>query len=365
MIRFISAGESHGPKISAIVDGLPAGFPVDRDAIQSDLKRRQKGFGRSARMKIETDLLTVTAGIIQGKTTGAPIAFEIANLDHEKWRDRDIPAMTIPRPGHADLAGAIKYGHGDLRLSLERASARETAMRVAAGGFCKAIMKPFGIYFASKVVQIGKEARKDCSSRQPYIHSVMKQGDTLGGIFEVRASGIIPGLGSYSQWDRRLDGRIAQAMLSIPAMKGIEIGPAFENATKFGSEVHDPIHLESDGKLSRSSNNSGGLEGGVTNGEDIVVRVAMKPISTLLKKQIPSVDLQTGLASKYPYERSDFCAVERALVIGEAMLALVICDAFLEKIGGDSFDEIQKRYMLLKRANIRDINLEGKPWQWK
>ena len=312
-------------------------------------------------MKIEKDVARISSGVVNEKTTGAPIAIEIENKDYSRWKDKVIEPMTTPRPGHADLSGAIKYRHPDLRHSLERASARETAMRVCVGSLCMQMLKPFGVCFQSKILSLGEQPIN--LSKEAYIRQVMKAGDTLGGVFEVNAHGVPAGLGSYTQWDKRLDGQIAQALISIPAMKGVEIGPAFENATKLGTQVHDPIRRDEFGNLTRLTNHAGGIEGGISNGEPIVALVAMKPISTTLAS-LPSVNLQTGVEQPYKYERSDFCALERALIIGESMLAFVIANAFLKKCGGDSFEEIQERYTLLKRAKLGDFKLDAKPWKF-
>src|SRR5690606_31089876 len=303
-----------------------------------------------------------------GKTTGAPIALVVENRDFKNWREKDIPPMTTPRPGHADLTGAIKYGYGDLRVALERASARETTMRVAVGAICKKFLAEFGIVVGGYVIQIGSvkvslsddyaledriaDAEKsdvrcpdpEASARMhEEIHQVKVDKDTLGGVIEVVALNVPPGLGSHVHYDRRLDGKIVAALVSIHAMKGAEIGPAFENAGKRGSQVHDEIGLQNGGTLYRKSNRAGGLEGGITTGEPIVARVAMKPISTVMQS-LGSVNLATGKPEQTTYERSDFCAVTRAVPICEGMMALVIADELLQKLGGDSIEEMRPRF---------------------
>src|SRR5512137_2471155 len=304
MLRFLTAGESHGPQLTAILDGVPAGVGLSSDDIDSDLVKRQVGYGASPRMKIERDHANVTGGVLGGLTTGAPIALTIDNLDHEKWKDRDIAPMTVPRPGHADLTAAIKYGYRELRLALERASARETAARVAVGAICRKFLGEFGIVIGSYVVSIGsveaqitdevsyldRFAQADQSDvRCPdsivaekmhaEIRATMEAKDTVGGTTEVVALNVPPGLGSHVQWDRRLSGRLIGALSSVQAMKGVELGSAFENARKRGTQVHDEIRREGD-RLVRATNRSGGFEGGITTGEPIMLRVAMKPIAT-------------------------------------------------------------------------------------
>ncbi|RMH68977.1 MAG: chorismate synthase [Gemmatimonadetes bacterium] len=388
MIRFLTAGESHGPELTAIVEGIPAGLPLDVSAINQELARRQKGYGSGGRMRIEHDTVRISAGAMGGKTTGAPLALHIPNRDFKNWHDKEIPPMTIPRPGHADLTGAIKYGYTDLRLALERASARETALRVAVGAITKQFLAQLGIQTGGYVVQIGRVtagmdpnlpftnrfhlAEKNTvrcpdesvvKAMENEIRAVKKAGDTVGGIIEVVALNVPPGIGSYVQWDRRLEGMIAQAMLSIPAMKGVEIGPGFENAGKWGSDVHDAILLKPNQHLGRKTNRAGGVEGGISTGEPLLVRVAMKPIATVLKG-FDSVDLATGLPAKTVYERSDFCAVPRAVPIVEAMLAIVLTNALLEKLGGDSMAEIKPRFEALRRAYVPDLPMDNVPWRF-
>ncbi len=388
MIRFLTAGESHGPELTAIIEGLPAGLPLTPEDINPDLARRQEGYGSGGRMQIERDLARITSGVAAGKTTGAPIALTVVNRDFKNWREKDITPMTTPRPGHADLTGAIKYGYRDLRVALERASARETTMRVAVGAICRRLLAEFGIRIGGYVVQIGdaiahipddlgyedRFARAEASDvRCPLpdasaqMHAVIHQAkidkDTLGGVIEVVALGVPPGLGSHVHYDRRLDGRIVAAMVSVHAMKGAEIGPAFANAGKRGSEVHDEISLRDGGDIYRMSNRAGGLEGGITTGEPIVARVAMKPISTVMKA-LGSVNLATGEAERTTYERSDHCATPRAVPILEAMMAFVLAEALLEKIGGDSIDEMRPRFDGLRRARLEDLPMDNLEWRF-
>ncbi|MFQ5856810.1 MAG: chorismate synthase [Anaerolineae bacterium] len=399
-LRFLTAGESHGPYITAILEGMPAGVPLSEHDVNPDLARRQMGFGSGGRMKIESDLVEFSGGVMKGLTTGGPIAMRINNKDWANWAEKDIAPMTIPRPGHADLTGAIKYGYRELRLSLERASARETACRVAVGAVCKRLLVEFGIRVGGYVTEIGgveseippemsfeqrwtaaetSEVRcpipEDSQAMIARVRDVARQKDTLGGVFEVVATGVPPGLGSHVHWDRRLTGRLAQAILSIQAMKGVEIGPAFENARKRGTEVHDEIFLEEPegveepeepegarGHLVRRTNRAGGLEGGITTGQPIVVRAAMKPISTTLDP-LRSVDLATGEPATTAYERSDYCAVPRAVVVGEAMVAFVLADALLEKLGGDSLAEMRPRFEALRRSRLEDLPMDNLPWR--
>jgi chorismate synthase len=389
ILRFLTAGESHGPRLTGVLEGLPAGLTVDRGRVDEDLARRQRGSGSGGRMEIEHDRVRITAGVMAGLTTGAPVALEIENLDWENWRGRDVDPMVTPRPGHADLAGALKYGYRDLRPTLERASARETAMRVAVGGVCRQLLEAFGIAVGGYAVRIGdveaalpadpdpdgyrerfRAAREsdvccpdgDAAARmQSSIESAGGQGDTLGGIVEVALLDAPAGLGSHVHWDRRLDARLAMALMSIQAMKGVQIGPAFSNAALSGTGVHDEIFLEADG-LERRTNRAGGLEGGITNGEPVVVQAAMKPISTMRKAR-SSVDLASGAPSSPSYERSDVCAVPRAVVVCEAMAAIVLADALLLKLGGDSLDEMMPRFEALRSGRLDDLSMDGKPWR--
>lgn len=387
MLRFLTAGESHGPQLTAILDGLVAGVPLSSADIDRDLAKRQVGYGAGPRMKIEADRARITGGVLGGHTTGAPIALTIDNLDHAKWADRDIAPMTIPRPGHADLTGAIKYGYKELRLALERASARETAARVAVGAICRKFLGEFGIVIGSYVVSIGA-VDADVSDEVSYldrfaladqsdvrcpdaeaaskmhaeIRAAMEAKDTLGGITEVVALNVPPGLGTHVQWDRRLSARLIGALSSVHAMKGVEIGSAFENAHQRGTQVHDEILRDGD-RIVRATNRAGGFEGGITTGEPIVARVAMKPISTTLNP-LRSIDLATGEATRTTYERSDFCAVPRAGVILEAMMAFVLADALIEKLGGDSLAEMRPRFDTLRRARLEDLMMDNVAWRF-
>ena len=374
-LRFVTSGESHGPRLTAIVEGIPGGLPLLAEDIDSDLARRQRGYGRGGRMKIETDRVEFVGGVRGGETLGGPIAMSIVNRDHGNWLDRMSPgplpatpeALTRPRPGHADLAGGLKYDRHDLRDILERASARETASRSAVGAVCRKLLGAVGIEVFAHVVAIGpaeadpaselsavelrERARaSDLACADASAEARMKEairdaahaGDTLGGVFEVIAIGVMPGLGSHVQWDRKLDGRLAQALMSIQAIKGVEIGLGFGAARVRGSHVHDAIHYDDVGRrFSRPTNRAGGLEGGITNGEPVVCRVAMKPIATL-KKARASVDVQTKEAYEAAFERSDVCAGAAASVVGEAMMCIVLADALLEKFGGDSLRELAR-----------------------
>lgn len=373
MLRFLTAGESHGPALTLIVEGLPAGLSVDREAIDAELRRRQGGYGRGGRMAIERDTVEVLGGIRHGVTLGSPVALLIRNRDHENWRDVMSPdpqpreaktrrALKRPRPGHADLAGALKFLTDDLRSVLERASARETAARVAAGSLVRQLLSTLKIEIRSHVVRIGHAVlpgsapvpweRLDAVDSSPVrcadaataqamvsaIDGAKKAGDTVGGVFEVVARGVPPGLGSFAQWDRRLDGRIAQALMSIPAVKAVALGAGFDAGERLGSAFHDEILYDDQRGLHRGSNSAGGVEGGVTNGEELRARAVVKPIPTLLMP-LRSIDLQTKEASSASVERSDVCVVPAAAVVGEAMVAWVLADALLEKFGGDSLTE--------------------------
>lgn len=380
MLSFQTAGESHGECLLATLVGLPAGVPVSVAAIDRELWRRQQGYGRGGRMKIENDRAEIVAGVRHSMTIGAPVAILIRNRDWPNWSDalpvENFPGadkarrpLWRPRPGHADLAGALKYNFPDVRYVLERASARETAARVAAGALAKAFLRELGIEVLSHVVAVGGvrlerraswEELVALSRREevllgcvdPAVEQRMKEavdealrtGDTVGGAFEVVARGVPPGLGSCASWDRRLDGRLAQALVSIQAVKGVEIGDALEAAGSFGSRVQDPIRYDRQrGRFFRTSNHAGGIEGGMSNGEDVVVRGWLKPISTL-RRPLESVDLATREPAPAAYERSDVCVVPAAGVVGEAMVALVLADAMLEKFGGDCLDETRRTY---------------------
>lgn len=387
-IRFLTAGESHGPMLTTILEGMPAGIPLSAEDIDLDMRRRQKGYGSGGRMFIEKDRVRITAGLMNGETTGGPIAMLLENRDFKNWKERDITPITTPRPGHADLTAAVKYGYRELRLSLERASARETAMRVAVGAVCKTFLKQFGIEVLAYTSQIGDVVAKipanpdykalyeisesnEVRSPDPQaiedmhdaIHQVKVDKDTLGGVFEVVALNVPPGLGSHVHFDRKLDAKLVGIMTSIQAMKGAEIGHGFRDAGLRGSQVHDEMEPDGNGGIRRRTNNAGGLEGGITTGEPIVVRVAMKPISTMLRGA-DTVDLTTGEAERTVYERSDFCALPRAIPVGEAMMAIVIADALLEKIGGDSLSEMLPRFENLRRNRIEDLPMDNVEWRF-
>ncbi|MDX2160700.1 MAG: chorismate synthase [bacterium] len=387
-MRFLTAGESHGPELTAILDGMPAGLLLSAEDINKELERRQQGYGSGGRMNIERDTVRLTSGVAAGRTTGAPLAMTVENRDYKNWREKDIAPMTTPRPGHADLTGAVKYGYRELRIALERASARETTMRVAAGAVCKRLLDEFGIVIGGYVTQIGQvmaaldpaqsyaerltlaeasDVRCPDAAAAEAMHESIRQAkidkDTLGGVIEVVALNVPAGLGSHVQFDRRLDAKIVAAMVSIHAMKGAEIGAAFENSTKRGSQVHDEIGVRDDGMLYRKTNRAGGLEGGITTGEPILCRVAMKPISTVMAA-LESVNLATGEPEQTTYERSDFCATPRAVPICEAMMALVIADALLEKLGGDSIDEMHPRFESLRKARLQDLPMDNVEWRF-
>lgn len=374
-LRYLTSGESHGPALTAILEGMPSGLSLQADAINFQLARRQKGYGRGGRMKIETDQVDILAGVRHGLTLGSPICLLVKNSDWKNWQNEmsigptDEPlkrTVTRPRPGHADLVGGIKYNFRDLRNVLERASARETTMRVAVGAIARRFLEEFGVKIAGHVTAVGPiRAQKIEASAEEVlaktedsplrcldsaaeakmvelIDQAKKKGDSLGGIFEVMVEGLPPGLGSYVQWDRKLDGRLAQAILSIQAVKGVEIGDGFENALKFGSEVHDPIYYEAERKhFTRSSNRAGGMEGSMTTGLPLIVRGMLKPISTLYEP-LHSVDIETKEEFQASVERSDTCAISAAAVIGEAVVALTLADAWLEKFGGDSMAELRR-----------------------
>jgi len=378
MLRFETAGESHGECLVATLTGLPAGVPISLEKINRELWRRQQGYGRGGRMKIETDRARVVSGVRHSQTIGSPVAMILENKDWKNWtevlpvesapdsEDKKKP-VTRPRPGHADLAGAIKYGYHDARYILERASARETTARVAVGAVAKQFLAQFGIEILSHVIAVGSErlertagweelvelsqrdevllgcVEADAERRmKAVVDEAYKTGDTVGGVFEVMAHNVPLGLGSHIAWDSRLDGRLAQAIVSIQAVKGVEVGFAAEGAAAFGSAVQDTIHYDEAGRrFTRGANRAGGLEGGITNGQDIVIRGLLKPISTL-RKPLESVDLTTREPSLAAYERSDVCVVPAAGVIGEAMAAIVLAEAFLDKFGGDSLGETRR-----------------------
>ena len=338
MLRFMSAGESHGECMVGILEGLPAGLNIDVGFINKELTRRQLGYGRGGRMKIEKDEIRILSGIKGKKTLGSPVAFSIKNKD---FKINELPRVSEPRPGHADLAGAVKYGFSDLRCVLERASARETVVRVAAGSICKIMLREFGISIKSARISVGGQT--SLKKIKEKIDMARKQGDSLGGVFEVRAANVPVGLGSYVHYDRRLDARLAAALMSIPAIKAVEFGAGFSGASKLGSEVHDAILYSKAKGFYRLSNNAGGLEGGMSNGEIIVARCAMKPIATL-GSPLPSVHIKTKKKVKASVQRSDISAVEAAGVIAESMMAIVITEAFLERFGRDDLKKIKKQY---------------------
>jgi chorismate synthase len=380
MLRFVTAGESHGQALIAWISGFPAGVPVDFDFIRRELHRRQLGYGRGGRQKIEKDSAEAIAGVRHGQTIGAPIVLRIENKDWPNW-EKALPVddmagaedarkpLTAPRPGHADLAGALKFNFHDARYVLERASARETAARVAAGAMAKMFLAQFGVEILSHVIAVGKvkldraitwdEIRKVCADLESplrcadpiaqekmkaEVDKVLRAGDSVGGIFEVVAHSVPPGLGSHAQWDEKLDGRIARAIMSIQAVKGVEIGVGVSAAGSYGSEVQDEIGYDKERhRFTRPTNRAGGLEGGITNGEAVIVRGYLKPISTL-RKALGTADLNTKAAIQAAYERSDVCVVPAAGVAGEAMLALVLAEAFLDKFGGDSLGETQRNF---------------------
>ena len=383
MFRYLTAGESHGPQLTAIIEGMPAGILLVAEDINQELARRQQGYGRGDRMKIERDTVEILSGVRWGKTLASPVTLVVKNRDWENWDDKMSPlaefydesiAITRPRPGHADLSGALKYDHADLRNILERSSARETAVRVAVGGVAKALLRTFGILVGGIVSELGgvvatrpdkspqemwlQAAESELSCCDPAAEVEMKRmidfakssGDTLGGVVEVHVIGVPPGLGSYVQWDRKLDARLAMALMSIQAIKGVEVGIGFEASRLPGSQVHDEIFrdaalLDQGAAIAyyRKTNNAGGIEGGMSNGEILVLRAAMKPIPTLYTP-LRSVDMKTHEPFEAAVERSDTCAVPAALVVAEAVVAIELAAQFLEKFGGDSVREIRRNY---------------------
>lgn len=392
-LRFLTAGESHGKALVGIIEGMPAHVPVDSGEIDHQLHRRQMGYGRGARMSIEHDQVEILAGVRSGCTTGGPVALMVVNRDWHNWQDvmavekrgQAPAAVTVPRPGHADLAGALKYGHSDLRDVIERASARETAMRVALGGVVRQLLAQVGIGIASHVAAIGGHwsswqgveqapvlsghralqwcqrlnARADRSpvrcldahaeeQMMAAITQAQQEGDTVGGVVEVVAVGVPPGLGSYAHWDQRIDGSLAMALMSIPGIKAVEIGVGAASAHVPGSQVHDEILPPQRGRPVRATNRAGGIEGGVSNGQPLVVRAAMKPIPTL-GRPLRSVDLISGRAVSAHRERADVCAVPAAAIVAEAMVAMVLADALLSTLGGDSLGELLAAYARIKR----------------
>jgi chorismate synthase len=380
-LRFLTAGESHGPSLTTILDGIPAGLFITTEIINKELARRQQGYGSGGRMKIEKDTVQILGGVMGGETTGAPIALLVQNDDHVKWKSKAIEPMTAPRPGHADLTGAVKYGYKDLRPALERASARETTMRVAAGAVCKHFLAQFGIIVGGYVSSIGEvqadfgdmsyeerfKLAEESDVRCPIQSSAQKMREeiektihgknTLGGVLEIVVLHLPVGLGSFVQWDRRLEAKLALAIMSVQAIKGVEVGDAFENSKLPGTRAHDPMTLD-ESNILRSTNRAGGIEGGVSNGQPIIIRAAMKPIATTLLPQ-PTVDLASGTESPTKYERSDFCPVPRAVPILEAMVAFVLADALIEKLGGDSMNEMKPRFETLRKATLEDLPMDN------
>ncbi|HEX5706229.1 MAG TPA: chorismate synthase [Pyrinomonadaceae bacterium] len=388
MFRFTTAGESHGRALVAIVEGLPAGLRVDAEEIDRELRRRQWGYGRGGRMKIESDRAEILSGVRHGIALGSPVALLIENKDWANWQEvmaseaRDVPEerarrVSRPRPGHADLAGGLKFGARDLRDVLERASARETAARVACGALAKQLLNAFDVEIRSHVVQLGgvpgepleltfdeirsipDDAPLRCGDTEAQARMVelvdeaRREGDTLGGVFEVVARGVVAGLGSHTSWEAKLDGRLARALMSIPAVKAVSIGAGVEAATLPGSQVHDEIHYDAgERRFTRPTNRAGGLEGGITNGEELRARGFLKPISTL-RRALRSVDIETKEEASAAFERSDVTAVPAAGVIGEAMLALALAGAMREKFGGDSLSEMRRNFDAY-RVQLRD-----------
>jgi chorismate synthase len=384
-LRFTTAGESHGPGLTAIVEGLPAGLELHPRDIDRDLARRQLGHGRGGRMKIEKDRAEVTAGVRHGRTLGSPVCLRVDNRDYQNWEERmnpwpveaEVDEVHLPRPGHADLAGTMKFGHSDVRNVLERASARETAARVAAGALAKAFLRYLGVAVFSHVTRIGTVVAPQRDELEPEdfdgvdespvrcldagaseamvseIDSARKANESLGGVFEVRAFGLVPGIGSYVSWDERLDGRLAGAIMSIQAMKGVGIGDGFDLAGRVGSQAHDEIFFSEERGFFRETNRAGGLEGGMTTGDPLVVRAAMKPLPTLTKP-LRSVDLASKEPAQALRERTDSCTVPAAGVIGEAMVALVLAAGYREKFGGDHIDDARA---------ARDAYLERIGWR--
>lgn len=378
MLRFLTSGESHGPGLTAIIEGLPAGLPLSAEEINIHLARRQGGYGRGGRMKIEKDQAIIRSGVRHGLTLGSPVTLEINNRDWENWQvkmsvtpvEEEVEPVTLARPGHADFTGLIKYGHQDIRNVIERSSARETASRVLVGAVCLALLKQFGVEIHSHVLSIGPIGQRDDERSAVYqrfapdyweaveaspvrcgnsalseqmvafIQECKSKAETCGGVFEVVATGVPIGLGSFAMWDRRLSGRIAGAMMSIPSTKGVEIGSGFMSSTQFGSQVHDVIRHGANGEWQRLSNNAGGIEGGISDGEPIVVRVGVKPIASLAHP-LPTIDIRSGEnVAEGRYERSDVCIVPAGGVVGEAMLAITLAEAWVEKFGGDSVTEM-------------------------
>jgi len=346
MLRYLTAGESHGKTLIAILDGCPANLSLSEEDINRDLARRQLGYGRGERMKLEEDQAEILSGVRNGKTIGSPIGIQIPNQSTQFFEK----AFTQLRPGHADLAGSIKYNQKDARNILERASARETAAKVAVGAVAKKLLLEFGVNISSRVCSIGGATSE--VEWKKLIDKSRAEGDSLGGVFEVIANGVPIGLGSHVQWDRRLDGNLARAMMAIPAVKGVEIGLGFAQASLSGSKVHDEIFYNQEKGFYHKTNNAGGIEGGISNGEPIVLRAVLKPIATL-KKPLKSVDLLTKKETEAFVERADVCAVEPAAVVGEAAVAIEIANAFIEKFGGDDIEDIKSAYAAYKQRIVK------------
>lgn len=359
-VRYISGGESHGSRLVCILEGLPAGVKVSSEFVNAQLKRRQGGYGRGGRMKIESDRVEFLSGIRFGETLGSPITLSVENRDWQNWQDRmsaegvEVGArVTNARPGHADLTGAAKYARQDVRDILERSSARETAMRVAAGALCKIFLQSCGVEVSGEVLSVGGvTGETEIKNR---IDAAKAAGDTVGGIFEIKVSGVPAGVGSHIQWDRRLDAKFAAAFMSIQAIKAVELGDGFANASKLGSEVHDEIFID-DGKIFRKTNRAGGFEGGMSNGADLIIRAAMKPIPTLMTP-LQTVDIATKTATTASKERSDTCAIWAAEVVGEAMAAIVTADAIVDKFGGDALIDTLANLKIYRDRLARDFGL--------
>ena len=359
-VRYISGGESHGSRLVCILEGLPAGVKISSEFVNSELKRRQSGYGRGGRMKIESDRVNFISGIRFGETIGSPITLSVENRDWQNWSDKMSPEgkifgekVTNARPGHADLIGAAKFARSDVRDILERSSARETTMRVAAGALCKIFLKNCGVNISGEVLSVGGVSGEQNIKNR--IDEAKNLGDTVGGVFEIKISGVPAGLGSHIQWDRRLDAKFAAAFMSIQAIKAVELGDGFLNAKKLGSEVHDEIFIDN-GKIFRKTNRAGGFEGGMTNGEPLIIRAAMKPIPTLMKP-LKTVDIATKIATTASKERSDTCAIWAAQVVGESMAAIVTADAFVEKFGGDALCDTLANLKNYRERLARDFCL--------
>jgi chorismate synthase len=388
MLRFLTAGESHGPELTAIVEGLPAALPLDLKRIDRELKRRQTGYGSGERMRIEKDQVRISSGVFKGKSTGAPLALKLKNRDWENWRKKDISPMTIPRPGHADLNATLKYAYDDLRAGLERASARETAARVAVGALCKIFLENFNIRIGSYIAALGPiklplDENPDhqalclqaegndlrCPDEKSYpalkqlVDKHLENQDTLGGIGICVALNVPVGLGSHVHYDRRLDGILMGLFASIPAVKGVSIGAAFEHSTLSGSALQDEIFLGPDKDLVRNSNRAGGIEGGISTGQPLVVHFASKALSST-RKGLRSVDLKQGREARHRYERSDVLALPRACVVSEAVMAFALARALLEKLGGDHLDEMKERFAKLPRNSLDHVHLSGEPFRF-